>query len=162
PSSLEVRAGRVLIVGLPDVTSPSDPLVSNVLAADVGGVLLTHGNVETAPQVQRLVSALQSRSHLPLVVAADEEPRRARTCESLVGSTLSARRLGNEKTLDAVQSLARSSAVAMARLGVTVDLAPVDDLSDAVWNSIIGDRSFSLDPVKAGAYALAYARGLQQ
>jgi len=33
PAPLEERAGRVLVVGLPDVTSPKDPLIDDVLEA---------------------------------------------------------------------------------------------------------------------------------
>lgn len=162
PAPLEVRAGRVLVVGLPDVTSPDDPLTDEVLDADVGGVLLTHANVSSAAQVQRLVGALRARARFPLFVAADEEPGRVRTFEDLFGSVPSARRLAAEKTVEAVQAVARASGLAMARLGVDVDLAPVADVDGGPWNGIIGDRSFSDDPLEAAAYALAYARGLQE
>jgi len=159
---LEVRAGRVLVVGLPDVTSADDPLINEVLEADVGGVLLTHSNADSAAQVQRLIGALRARARFPLFVAADEEPGRVRTFEDLFGSVPSARRLAAEKTVEAVQAVARASGLAMARLGVDVDMAPVADVDGGPWNGIIGDRSFSDDPLEAAAYALAYARGLQE
>jgi beta-N-acetylhexosaminidase len=162
PAPLEERAGRVLVVGLPDVTSPDDPLIDEVLEAQVGGVLLTHANVTSAAQVLRLVGAIRYRARSPLFVAADEEPGRVRTFEALTGFEPSARRLAAEETVDAVQQVARTSGSTMARLGVTVAMAPVADLDAGPWNGIIGDRSFSDDPVEAAAYALAYARGLQQ
>jgi beta-N-acetylhexosaminidase len=152
----------VLVVGLPDVTSAQDPLIDEVLEAEVGGVLLTHANVESMAQVLRLVGAVRTRARSPLFVAADEEPGRVRTFEALFGYAPSARRLASEKTVEAVEQVARASGVAMARLGVDVGLAPVADVDGGWWNGIIGDRSFSDDPLEAATYAVAYARGLQQ
>lgn len=163
PASLEERAGRVLVVGLPDVTSTDDPLLAELQDVGVGGVLLTHTNVETNRQASDLVDALRagaSRGHI--VVAADEEPGRVRTLESLVGSVRSARRLAAEETPGDVRELGRTPGRVLASLGASLDLAPVADLDGGPWDGTIGDRSFSDDPVDATTYALAYARGLQE
>ena len=160
PSSLEERAGRVLLVGLPETTSSADPLVDEVLDVGVGAVLLTHTNVETVPQVQGLVSTLRARSRVPLLVTADEEPGRVRTLEELYGYTPSARRMANERSVEEVQEDGRLIGGRLAALGVKLNMAPVLDLDDGVWDGIIGDRSFSADPEQASRYGLAYARGL--
>ena len=49
----------------------------------------------------------------------------------------------------------------MRGLGITVDFAPVVDVSDQGANTVIGDRSFSNDPATVTAYAGAFARGLR-
>jgi beta-N-acetylhexosaminidase len=49
----------------------------------------------------------------------------------------------------------------MRGLGITIDFAPVVDVTDAPDNTVIGDRSFSSDPAVVTAYAGAYARGLR-
>lgn len=49
----------------------------------------------------------------------------------------------------------------MRGLGITVDFAPVVDVSDQPDDTVIGDRSFSADPAKVTEYAGAYARGLR-
>src|SRR6202000_328447 len=49
----------------------------------------------------------------------------------------------------------------MHDLGITVDFAPVVDVSDEPDDSVIGDRSFSNDPAVVTDYAGAYARGLR-
>jgi beta-N-acetylhexosaminidase len=49
----------------------------------------------------------------------------------------------------------------MRDLGITIDFAPVVDVSDAPDESVIGDRSFSNDPNTVTAYAGAYAQGLR-
>jgi beta-N-acetylhexosaminidase len=160
-ATLEERAARVLMVGLPEVRSSADELVGEVLRVGVGGVLLTHTNVENQSQVQGLVSTLRARSRSPLVVAADEEPGRVRTFSELFGDVPSARRLAAQQTAAEVESRARTAGAGMAAIGITVNFAPVADLDDGPWNGIVGDRSFSADPTQASEYALAYARGLK-
>ncbi|EUA91634.1 glycosyl hydrolase family 3 N terminal domain protein [Mycobacterium ulcerans str. Harvey] len=49
----------------------------------------------------------------------------------------------------------------MKELGITVDLAPVVDVTDAPDDTVIGDRSFGSNPETVTEYAGAYARGLR-
>jgi len=60
-----------------------------------------------------------------------------------------------------VQQLATQRAQALRRYGVTMDLAPVADVSSQPDGGEIGDRSFSSDPTVVTEYAQAFARGLQ-
>ena len=160
PAPLHDRAAQVLVVGLPDVTDPSDPLVTEVLDQGVGGILLTDGNVQSRAQVTALVQDLRRRSRRPLVVSTDEETGRVRTFEAILGSTPSARRLANEATPPAVRQRGRELGTALASMGIDLDLAPVVDLDAGPYSGIIGDRSFSADPTVATEYALAFAAGL--
>ena len=160
PASLHDRAAQVLVVGLPEVTDPSDPLVTEVLDVGVGGVLLTDGNVQSRAQVTALVQDLRRRSRRPLVVSTDEETGRVRTFEAVLGSTPSARRLAREATAPAVRQRGRELGAALASLGIDLDLAPVADLDAGPYSGIVGDRSFSGDPAVATEYALAFAAGL--
>ncbi|MGH9280108.1 MAG: glycoside hydrolase family 3 N-terminal domain-containing protein [Acidimicrobiales bacterium] len=162
PVSLEERAGRVLLVGLPGVTTPSNPLVDEVLDVGVGGVMLTHANVTDAPQVRELTGAIRARARTPMLVAADEEPGRVRAFGDILGSLPSARRLAAQTSLVDVKEIARQNAASMKALGINLALAPVADLDAGPWNGVIGDRSFSGDPAEASQYVLAYAHGLRQ
>jgi beta-N-acetylhexosaminidase len=49
----------------------------------------------------------------------------------------------------------------MKELGITIDFAPVVDVTDAPDDTVIGDRSFGSDPAKVTEYGLAYAQGLR-
>jgi beta-N-acetylhexosaminidase len=49
----------------------------------------------------------------------------------------------------------------MRNLGITIDFAPVVDVTDAPDDTVIGDRSFGADPAVVTTYAGAYARGLR-
>lgn len=162
PVGLAERAGRVLLVGIPDVTAVDDALLPELADIGVSGVLLTHANVVSEQQVKDLVSALKAAVPGPLMVAVDEEPGRVRSFEDLIGFVPSARRLADERSAEEVRDLGRTTGQFLAGLGVTINLAPVADLDDGPRDGIIGDRSFSADPDKAADYALAYARGLQE
>lgn len=160
PAPLAERAARVLMMGLPEVTQPSDPLVDKLLELGVGGVLLSSDNVESTAQVTSLVKDIRGRSSRPILVSTDEEPGRVSTFVDLFGPSPSARRLAAERSTAEVRDFARQTGTRLAALGVDFDLAPVADLDGGPSRGIVGDRSFSSDPETAYRYALAYAAGL--
>ncbi len=160
PAPLAERAARVLIMGLPEVTSASDPLVDTLLDLRVGGVLISPYNVQSTSQVAALVQGIRDRASGPLLVSTDEEPGRVSTFVELFGPTPSARRLAAERSPAEVREFARQTGTKLAALGVDFDLAPVADLDDGPSRGIVGDRAFSGDPDTAYRYALAYASGL--
>ncbi|MCX2931905.1 glycoside hydrolase family 3 protein [Mycobacterium sp. CVI_P3] len=98
---------------------------------------------------------------LPLAVSVDEEGGRVERLSSLIGPAPSARVLAQTNTPDQVYQLALDRGRKMRGLGITVDFAPVVDVTDAADDTVIGDRSFSNDPAVVTAYAGAYARGLR-
>ncbi|WP_161976329.1 glycoside hydrolase family 3 N-terminal domain-containing protein [Mycolicibacterium sp. CH28] len=98
---------------------------------------------------------------LPLAVSVDEEGGRVSRLTSLIGAAPSARVLAQTKSPDEVYQLALDRGRKMRGLGITVDFAPVVDVTDAPDDTVIGDRSFSNDPAVVTTYAGAYARGLR-
>ena len=98
---------------------------------------------------------------LPLAVSVDEEGGRVDRLASLIGPAPSARVLAQTKTPDEVYQLALDRGRQMRGLGITVDFAPVVDVTSAADDTVIGDRSFSNDPAVVTAYAGAFAHGLR-
>ena len=98
---------------------------------------------------------------LPLAVSVDEEGGRVSRLKSLIGPAPSARLLVQTHTVAQVHDLAQQRGDAMRKLGITIDFAPVVDVTDAPDDSVIGDRSFGSDPDQVTAYAGAYAQGLR-
>ena len=99
---------------------------------------------------------------LPLAVSVDEEGGRVSRLKSRIGSAPSAKELAQTQSVQQVHDLAQQRGVAMRKLGITVDFAPVVDVvSDAPDDSVIGNRSFGSVPVKVTDYAGAYAQGLR-
>lgn len=98
---------------------------------------------------------------LPLAVSVDEEGGRVSRLKSLIGPAPSARELAATQTPEQVYQLALSRGRQMRGLGITIDFAPVVDVSTQAANTVIGDRSFSGDPATVTTYAGAFARGLR-
>jgi beta-glucosidase-like glycosyl hydrolase len=99
---------------------------------------------------------------LPLAVSVDEEGGRVQRLKGLLGSQLSARELVAEHTpLEEVRQIAFDRGTKMRNWGITIDFAPVVDVTDAPDDTVIGDRSFSPNPQTVIDYAGAYAQGLR-
>jgi beta-N-acetylhexosaminidase len=158
-ASLEDRAGLVLVVGLPGVTDATDPLVDQLVAAGVGGVMLRDENLVDEEQAIELVAGLRARLGEHLLVAIDDEGGRVTAMGALDQPIRSARTLGQlgpeetEAFAEEMGELARS-------IGVDWVFAPVADLDDGPAQGVIGDRSFSSDPAVASEVAGAFADGL--
>ncbi|MGB3484695.1 MAG: glycoside hydrolase family 3 N-terminal domain-containing protein [Mycobacterium sp.] len=98
---------------------------------------------------------------LPVAVSVDEEGGRVQRLSGLIGSQPSARVLAQTQTPEQVYQIALDRGRAMRGLGITIDFAPVVDVSSAADDTVIGDRSFGSDPAVVTEYAGAYARGLR-
>ena len=98
---------------------------------------------------------------LALAVSVDEEGGRVSRLKGLIGTAPSARALAASNTSEQVYQAAAQRGRAMRDLGITIDFAPVVDVTDAATDTVIGDRSFSADPAVVTEYAGAYARGLR-
>jgi len=98
---------------------------------------------------------------LPLAVSVDEEGGRVSRLAQLIGTQPSPRVLAGSHTPDEVYNIAVARGQAMKKLGITIDFAPVVDVTDAPDDTVIGDRSFGSDPKVVTDYAGAYARGLR-
>ena len=97
---------------------------------------------------------------LPLAVSVDEEGGRVSRLRSLIGTSPSPRELAQTQTPQQVHDLAAERGKKMHDLGITVDFAPVVDVTDST-EGVIGDRSFGGDPTTVTNYAGAYAQGLR-
>jgi beta-N-acetylhexosaminidase len=107
------------------------------------------------------INEIANLGPVPLAVSVDEEGGRVSRLSSLIGAIPPARTLAQTKTADEVYQIALTRGRQMRGLGITVDFAPVVDVSDQPDNTVIGDRSFSNDPATVTAYAGAFARGLR-
>lgn len=158
-ASVEERAALTLVVGLPGVTEPDDPLVDRLVDVGVGGVMLRDENVQTTEQTRDLVAGLRDRLGQHLLVAVDQEGGRVTSLGALTGSTPSARRLGRSGPDAAAEGGAELGEL-LADLGIDWVLAPVVDLDDGPYDGLIGDRSFGGDADEVAEAAGAFADAL--
>lgn len=148
------KLAQLLMVG---VTGAADARAV-VDTHHVGGIMIgswTDLSMMGAPLAEIAAAA----APLPLAVSVDEEGGRVSRLSSLIGSQPSARALAQSSTPEQVYGIALERGRAMRGLGVTIDFAPVVDVTGA--SAAIGDRSFGDDPATVTEYAGAYARGLR-
>ncbi len=149
------KLAQLLMVG---VTGADDARA--VVANDhVGGIMIGSWT-DLTMLGDPLKEIAASARPLPLAVSTDEEGGRVSRLKTLIGTAPSARVLGQTVSVQQVHDIALERGRAMRNLGITVDFAPVADVSDQGDDTVIGDRSFSPDPEGVTEYAGAYARGL--
>ena len=151
------KLAQLLTVGVTGAADARDV----VARQHVGGILIGGGTDLSMLTDGSLAAIAGSAGPLPLAVSVDEEGGRVDRLASLIGAAPSARSLAASVSPDAVYEQARQRGLAMKNLGITVDFAPVADVSDQPDDTVIGDRSFSNNPDVVTQYAGAYARGLR-
>jgi beta-N-acetylhexosaminidase len=161
PAPLEARAATVLAVGINNATSAEAPLAASVAALGVGGVILLGPNVIDAAQVRTLIAGLRQRSPRRLLVAVDEEGGRVSRLRPILGSTPSARTLG-QRALGDIATVGAERGGVLHDLGFDLVFAPVVDADGGPAGGAVGDRAFAVTPTDAGPRAAAFAEGVQR
>lgn len=155
--SLRQKLGQSILVGVTG-TEDASSLVSR---EPIGGIFIgswTDKSILTNPANLKKVT---DRSSIPLMVSVDQEGGRVSRLSSLGIDSPSARALAASDTPEQVRELAAKQGRQMKAKGITVDYAPVVDVSDESDDEVIGDRSFANDPQKVARYAQAFAEGLE-
>ena len=154
---LRDKLAQLLMVGVQNAADARAVVTDN----HVGGIFIgswTDLSMLTDGSIPDIAGAA---GPLALAVSVDEEGGRVQRLSSLIGSQPSPRVLAQTKTADEVYQIALQRGQAMRGLGITVDFAPVVDVTAAPDDTVIGDRSFGSDPAVVTQYAGAYARGLR-
>ncbi|MGB8405582.1 MAG: glycoside hydrolase family 3 N-terminal domain-containing protein [Mycobacterium sp.] len=151
------KLAQLLMVGVKGI----DDAQAVVRVQQVGGIMIGSWTDLSMMGPQLLGLEAENRP-IPLAVSVDEEGGRVSRLKSLIGTQLSARAMVQQgMTADQIRAQAKERGQAMKGLGITVDFAPVVDVTDAPNDTVIGDRSFSNDPNKVTEFAGAYADGLR-
>lgn len=150
------KLAQLLMVGVTGAADARDVVARH----HVGGIFIG-GWTDLSMLSGGSLAEIAGLGPLPLAVSVDEEGGRVDRLASLIGTAPSARSLPQSASPDAVYEQAKQRGLAMKKLGITVDFAPVVDVSDQPDDTVIGDRSFSDNPDVVTAYAGAYARGLR-
>lgn len=124
----------------------------------LGGIIISIGSpIDAAAKL----NALQRRSRMPLLVAADLEWGSAMR---FLGGTAFPMAMGigaTNRELDAYQ-LGRITALEGRAVGVHMTYSPVADINNNPENPIINTRSFGEDPESVSKLIAAYVRGANQ
>ncbi|WP_416366897.1 glycoside hydrolase family 3 N-terminal domain-containing protein [Mycolicibacterium gadium] len=151
------KLAQLLMVGVTDAED------ARAVAADhrIGGIMIGSWTDLSMLQDGSLPAIAASTGPLPLAVSVDEEGGRVSRLATIIGEQPSPRVLAATTSPDEVYAIAFERGTAMKQLGITVDFAPVVDVTDAPDDTVIGDRSFGSDAETVTTYAGAYARGLR-
>lgn len=150
------KLAQLLMVGVRNAAD-ARAVVGN---SHVGGIMIGSWT-DLSMLTDGTLAEIANVGPLPLAVSVDEEGGRVSRLASLIGSQPPARTLAATQTADQVYGIALARGRQMRGLGITIDFAPVVDVSNQGADTVIGDRSFSDDPATVTAYAGAYARGLR-
>ena len=151
------KLAQLLTVGVTDAAD-ARAVVNN---HHVGGIMIGSWTDLSMLSDGSVADIAASANPLPLAVSVDEEGGRVSRLAPLIGTQPSPRVLAQTQTPEQVYAIALQRGQAMRGLGITIDFAPVVDVTDAPDDTVIGDRSFGADPAAVTDYAGAYARGLR-
>jgi beta-N-acetylhexosaminidase len=142
----------------------SEPLAAEHLVAEgIGGLLLFGSYAPPALPAELARLRHHAQGRLAPLVMTDEEGGAIQRMANLVGNLPWPQDIAKTMTTAQVRALAKKVGRKMRAAGVTMDLAPVLDLSDSPGPDIRhpdGSRSFSVTPSVAASYGVAFARGL--
>ena len=150
------KLAQLLMVGV----TGADDARAVVDTHHVGGIMIG-GWTDLSMMGGPLAEIANTAGPLPLAVSVDEEGGRVSRLSGLIGSQPSPRVLAQSKTPAEVHGIALQRGQAMRNLGVTIDFAPVVDVTTESDDEVIGDRSFGSDPAQVVDFAGAYAQGLR-
>ncbi|MGA9873598.1 MAG: glycoside hydrolase family 3 N-terminal domain-containing protein [Rhodococcus sp. (in: high G+C Gram-positive bacteria)] len=150
------RLAQLLTVG---VTGTSDAV--DIMAREQVGGIFIGSWTDSSTLANREVPQIAAAAAVPPMVTIDEEGGRVSRVEDLLGADPSARETAQTMSVEQTYEMALERGRGLKDLGVTVDYAPVVDVSSQPDDSVIGDRSYSADAGEVIAYAGAYAQGLR-
>jgi len=161
-ADLEVLAGSVLCVGVPDANLSAETR-TELAALGPGAVVLFARNISTLEETRTLVA--RSRDAIggtaPALVCVDQEGGRVvrlRFADEPMPSMLS---LGATGYVALAERAGARLANDLRAVGANVNFAPVLDLALEPESTLIGTRSLGADPRTVAALGVALVAGMQ-
>ena len=156
---MEFDASRCLLAGLAGPTPTRDEL-RRLRRLAPAGVVLFRRNLESPAALAALLDQVRPACAEAPFLAIDQEGGRVSRLEPWIGATPTAAELARRGD-EACARFGAATAVALRRLGLNLNFAPVVDLSPADATNGIGDRAFGTDPETVVRRAGAFLDGLQ-
>lgn len=156
--SLEEKIGQLMVVGFQN-TSVDYHIKTMIENYHVGGIILYDRNMDTPEQVASLNKELQALAKkngqkLPLITSIDQEGGSIVRMRDKVSPIPSQQELGLKGNSKLVYDVAYRSGRELANIGISVNFAPVLDMSD------IDTRSFGSDPKKTAVLGTEVVSGM--
>jgi beta-N-acetylhexosaminidase len=180
--SLEQKIAQLFVVSVwgksPDEVHPTNQAnygvgtpTQVVEKYGVGGVIYFNNsgtdNVDNPAQVAALSNGLQraairSNTHIPLIVAIDQEGGNVTRLETPATEFPASMALGAGRSADDARTVATINGRELRAMGINQNFAPVADVNSNPANPVIGARSFSSRPELASRLVSAEVEGYQE
>ena len=143
---------------------PSPLIMEWIRRRNIGGVKIFGWNTSDTQRLARTVGELQQASiqgafNIPLLVATDQEVGWVRHVRGSTSETPGNMAIGASGYPQDAYLSGFYIGKEMALLGINMNFAPTVDLFTNRNSTLIGPRAFGDDPVRAGIFGSAFARG---
>jgi beta-N-acetylhexosaminidase len=159
--SLELKAGRLLFIGLP-VTRLDRHWRALLREVRPGGVILFGRNVESAEQVALLNAQIRDAAGGEVFIGIDQEGGLVDRFREICEPAPSAKGVRNAGRAELADEFGALTARVLRLLGFNMNFAPVLDLSGDNEENGLRARTFGVNPEMVSLLAGAYLDGLQR
>ena len=125
-----------------------------------GGIVFMGRNAATPNETRRLVRTLNEQLEISALVCTDQEGGRVQRFVDGFAAIPSAREVGQHGAR-AVNLAGMNAAAELRSAGINWNFAPVCDVPTHEGDTVIGNRAFSDNAIRAGVLAAEYVRGAQ-
>lgn len=161
-TDFETSSGK--IVKVVPLDSVNKTVESSIKKYHFGNIILFGENFISIDNSIKFISDLQTiaiqNNDLPLIISIDQEGGRVnRIYQTAIFP--SAKKIGNTNNLELAFLEGKYLGQQLSSIGINLNFAPVCDVNSNPKNPIIGDRSFSSNPNKAGEFATEVFKGME-
>ncbi|MBN2655698.1 MAG: hypothetical protein JXR86_01455 [Spirochaetales bacterium] len=166
--TLDEKIGQLFLISVRNSYNGSRMLVADEYMKKIietykpGGIILFTINFDNPVQTRDLIRGTQSLSSIPLFIAVDEEggkvARLGNTDRMSVTKLPPAAVIGRTGNREYARMASRVISRELKAFGFNMNMAPVADVNTNSLNPVIGDRTYSSDPEKAGIFVAEVVR----
>lgn len=150
-----MNLSQLLIIGL-----PADNDLKAVRELQPGGVVFMGRNAGTPTETRRLVRAINEQLEISALICTDQEGGRVQRFVDGFAPIPPAREVG-QGGARAVNLAGMNAAAELRGAGINWNFAPVCDVPTHEGDTVIGNRAFADNSIRAGVLAAEYVRGAQ-
>jgi beta-N-acetylhexosaminidase len=160
---MKTIVGQHFLIGVSGHTLTNDEK-KFIVENNISGVVLFGRNCSEPKQIRDLCAEIQSLRHqmiekTPLYVAIDMEGGRVARLKKPFTQWPALKKLGDLDSPTTSFSFAQAMGAELKAVGINLDFAPCLDVFSNPKNTVIGDRSVSVDPEMVAKHATALIRG---
>ncbi len=160
--SLQEEVGQMIQVSFWGEKRLQPWMLDEIARDHVGSVILYGANIQSVPQTQAWVRAMQARATIPLSIATDLEGGAVNRISAIAPSLPSAGAMQSRNSPAYARQVGKHEGDLLSSMGITMNFAPVVDVQNVPNGvGILSGRTFGTTPGQVTSLAGAYLDGLQ-